>query len=324
MTVNNKKTGVLLVNLGTPTAPTAAAVKQFLSEFLHDKRVVDMNRFIWCPLLHGVILPIRAPKVAKLYESVWMEEGSPLLVYSQRQVKALETRLSMPVALGMTYGEPRIKSGIESLEQRGCDEIIILPLYPQYSRTTTAAVFDQIAKQYKTTPVLPNFTMIHNYHDHPLYIKALANSVRQSWERNGKGDYVLCSYHGIPQRFVDNGDIYAAHCERTTELLAQELGLTSEQIGMSYQSRFGREEWLKPYTSETLKLLAPKGIKSLDIISPAFSSDCLETLEELSEECKEIFMESGGQKYTFIPCLNDDELHIEMMADIVSSKIFNK
>ena len=321
MTVNNKKAGVLLVNLGTPTAPTASAVKTFLSEFLHDKRVVDMTRFIWCPLLHGVILPIRAPKVAKLYQSVWMDEGSPLMVYSQRQVRALKERLSMPVELSMTYGEPRIKSGIESLEQQGCEEIIILPLYPQYSRTTTAAVFDQIAKQYKTTPVLPNFTLVHNYHDHPLYIKALAESIRRSWEKKGKGDFVLCSYHGIPQRFVDNGDIYAAHCERTTELLAQELDLTPEQIGMSYQSRFGREAWLQPYTSETLKDLAPKGIKSLDIISPAFSSDCLETLEELSEECKEIFMEFGGQKYTFIPCLNDDELHIDMMADIVSQKI---
>ncbi|PQJ94663.1 ferrochelatase [Aliivibrio sifiae] len=319
--MNNKKAGVLLVNLGTPTAPTASAVKTFLSEFLHDKRVVDLNRFIWCPLLHGVILPIRAPKVAKLYQSVWMDDGSPLMVYSQRQVVALQKRLSMPVALGMTYGEPRIKSGIELLEQQGCDKIIILPLYPQYSRTTTAAVFDQIAKQYKSTPVLPNFSFVHNYHDHPLYIKALAESIRLSWEKKGKGDYVLCSYHGIPQRFVDNGDIYALHCERTTELLAQELGLTPEQIGMSYQSRFGREAWLQPYTSETLTELTPKGIKSLDIISPAFSSDCLETLEELSEECKEIFMEAGGQKYTFIPCLNDDDLHIEMMADIVSQKI---
>jgi ferrochelatase len=321
MIVNNKKAGVLLVNLGTPTAPTASAVKTFLSEFLHDKRVVDLNRFIWCPLLHGVILPIRAPKVAKLYQSVWMDEGSPLMVYSKRQAAALHSFLNVPVELGMTYGEPSIKSGIERLEAQGCDEIVILPLYPQYSRTTSAAVFDQIAKQYKSTPVLPNFSFVHNYHDHPLYIKALAESIRLSWEKKGKGDYVLCSYHGIPQRFVDNGDIYAQHCERTTELLAQELGLTPEQIGMSYQSRFGREAWLQPYTSETLTELTPKGIKSLDIISPAFSSDCLETLEELSEECKEIFMEAGGQKYTFIPCLNDDDLHIEMMADIVSQKI---
>ncbi|MDD9195630.1 ferrochelatase [Aliivibrio sp. S3MY1] len=319
--MNNKKAGVLLVNLGTPTAPTTSAVKSFLSEFLHDKRVVDMNRFLWCPLLHGVILPIRAPKVAKLYESVWMDEGSPLMVYSKRQATALKSLLTVPVELGMTYGEPSIKSGIERLEAQGCDEIVILPLYPQYSRTTSAAVFDQIAKQYKTTSVLPDFSLVHNYHDHPLYIKALAESIRLSWEKKGKGDYVLCSYHGIPQRFVDNGDIYAKHCERTTELLAQELGLTSEQIGMSYQSRFGREAWLQPYTSEMLTELTPKGIKSLDIISPAFSSDCLETLEELSEECKEIFMEAGGQKYTFVPCLNDDELHIEMMADIVKSKI---
>ncbi len=319
--MENNKAGVLLVNLGTPTAPTAAAVKTFLSEFLHDKRVVDMSRFIWCPLLHGIILPIRAPKVAKLYQSVWMEDGSPLMVYSKRQAVALHKLLDMPVELGMTYGEPSIKSGIGKLEAQGCEKIIILPLYPQYSRTTSAAVFDQLAKQYKKTPVLPDFSLIHNYHDHPLYIKALADSIKRSWQENGQADYVLCSYHGIPQRFVDNGDIYAAHCEQTTHLLANELGLSSEQIGMSYQSRFGREVWLQPYTSEVLKSLPSKGIKSLDIISPAFSSDCLETLEELSKECREIFMAAGGDKYTCIPCLNDDPLHIEMMADLITSKI---
>tara|TARA_Y100001956_G_scaffold81774_1_gene100361 strand:- start:1315 stop:2271 length:957 start_codon:yes stop_codon:yes gene_type:complete len=315
---NNKKQGVLLVNLGTPDEATAPAVKRFLSQFLHDQRVVDMTRWLWCPILHGAILPIRSPKVAKLYQTVWMEDGSPLMVYSKRQADKLEKKLEMPVELGMTYGNPSLLSGVESLLAKGVEEIIVLPLYPQYSGTTTAAVADGLAKAFKQVPVLPSFQLISDYHDHPLYIKALAESVKRSWEKNGKGDYLLCSYHGIPKRYADNGDIYPQHCERTTELLGKELGLTSEQIGMTYQSRFGREEWLQPYTDKTLEKLPAKGVKKLDIMAPAFSSDCLETLEEISEQCLEIFTEHGGESFTYIPCLNDDDRHIEMMLDLVS------
>lgn len=313
---NNKKQGVLLVNLGTPDAATAPAVKRFLSQFLHDHRVVDMTRWLWCPLLHGVILPIRAPKVAKLYQSVWMEGGSPLMVYSRKQAEKLQAKLEMPVELGMTYGNPSLKTGLQALLDQGVEDVIVLPLYPQYSGTTTAAVSDGLTKAFKQLPVMPGFHFIRDYYHHPLYIKALAASVKRSWQENGKGDYLLCSYHGIPKRFADNGDVYPQHCEQTTELLARELGLTSEQMGMTYQSRFGREEWLQPYTDKTLETLPGKGIKKLDIIAPAFSVDCLETLEEISEQCQEIFLEHGGESFTYIPCLNDDDLHIDLMVEL--------
>ncbi len=316
---NSKKQGVLLVNLGTPDEPTAPAVKRFLSQFLHDKRVVDMTRWLWCPILHGVILPIRAPKVAKLYQTVWMEEGSPLFVYSKRQAEKLKALVEMPVELGMTYGQPSLQTGMEALLQQGVEEVIVLPLYPQYSGTTTAAVSDGLTKAFKNIPVMPSYQFIRDYHDHPLYIKALADSVRRSWQENGKGEYLLCSYHGIPKRYADNGDIYPEHCDRTTSLLAKELELAPNQIGMTYQSRFGREEWLQPYTDKTLEKLPAKGIKKLDIIAPAFSADCLETLEEISEQCCELFIEHGGETFNYIPCLNDDQLHVEMMAELISS-----
>ncbi|RBW66364.1 ferrochelatase [Vibrionales bacterium C3R12] len=317
--MDNKKQGVLLVNLGTPDEPTAPAIKRFLSEFLHDHRVVSLSRWLWCPILHGVILPIRAPKVAKLYESVWMDEGSPLMVYSKRQVEKLRVQTNLPVELGMTYGSPSLKNGIEALMAQGVEDIIVLPLYPQYSGTTTAAVSDGLTKAFKLMPVIPSYRLIRDYYQHPLYIKALAQQVRQQWDKNGRGDYLLCSYHGIPKRLADQGDIYPQHCEETTRLLAQELELSEDKIGMTYQSRFGREEWLTPYTDKTLEMLPAKGIKKLDIMAPAFSVDCLETLEEISEQCKEIFIEAGGSEFNYIECLNDADDHIEMMADLVAN-----
>lgn len=316
---SNTNIGVLLVNLGTPDAATPAAVKAFLSEFLHDHRVVDMNRWLWCPLLHGVILPIRAPKVAKLYQSVWTDGGSPLMVHSKNQVRMLEKTLGIPVELGMTYGNPSMISGMKALEQRGAKQIIILPLYPQYSGTTTGAVEDARDKAASQLDSGLQVKTINDYHDHALYISALAKKVRQHWQDNGKGDYLLCSYHGIPQRYADNGDIYPNHCEKTTALLAQELGLNENEIGMSYQSRFGKEEWLKPYTDATLQSLAKSTVKTLDIVAPAFSCDCLETLEELAEECKEIFIGAGGKNFRYVQCLNDDDDHINMMAELVKA-----
>ncbi|OBT08607.1 ferrochelatase [Vibrio sp. UCD-FRSSP16_10] len=315
------KTGVLLVNLGTPDEATPKAIKRFLSQFLHDKRVVDTNRLLWCPLLHGIILPIRAPKVAKLYQGVWMEEGSPLLVFSQRQAAKLKQQLSIPVELGMTYGNPSLLCGMQSLIEQGVEKVVVLPLYPQYSATTTAAVVDGLSLAFKQITVLPSFEVISSYHDHPLYIKALADSIRQSWAEHGQGEYLLCSYHGIPKRFADNGDIYPQHCEATTELLGKELGLDSSKIGMTYQSRFGREEWLQPYTDKTLQKLPAQGIKKLDILAPAFSVDCLETLEEISEECSDIYKEAGGESFRYIPCLNDNDAHIELMVSLIKSRM---
>lgn len=317
MAEKNNKTGVLLVNLGTPDSPTPKAVKSFLSEFLQDKRVVSLNRLIWFPILQGVILPFRSPKVAKLYQTIWMEEGSPLMVYARRQQQALQALTDHPVELGMTYGNPSIKSGILSLKEKGCNRVLVLPLYPQYSGTTTAAVFDKVAKALKEMPEIPELRFVNAYFDHPQYQKALAESVRKHWQAHGQGDLLLCSYHGIPKRLSDQGDPYAEHCEGTTRLLQQELGLEDSQITMTYQSRFGREEWLQPYTDKTLEELPAKGIKKLDILSPAFSSDCLETLEEISEQCREIFLEAGGESFNFIPCLNDNAEHIELLSQLV-------
>lgn len=314
---NNNKYGVLLVNLGTPDEASPAAVKRFLSEFLHDQRVVDLTRWLWCPILHGVILPVRSPKVAKLYQSVWMDEGSPLMVYSRRQQKQLGAKLGIPVELGMTYGNPSILSGLDSLKQQGCDRVLVLPLYPQYSRTTTAAVFDKVAKVLKQRAEIPELRFVNQYFDHPDYISALAGSVTDFWNEHGKPDYLLCSYHGIPKRYADNGDPYPEHCNGTTALLADALDMPREKMSMSYQSIFGREEWLKPYTDKTIEELAKRGVKRLDVMCPAFSVDCLETLEEIAEQCKEIFLEAGGKEFNLIPCLNDNPAHIDMMAALV-------
>ncbi len=317
---HRKKWGVLLANLGTPQAPTPKAVKQFLSQFLHDKRVVDLSRWLWCPILHGIILPSRSPKVAKLYQSIWMDQGSPLMVYSKRQQEKLQQQLSLPVELGMTYGQPSLESGVQALCEQGVTAIIILPLYPQYSATTTAAVFDGLAQVMKQQVVIPELMFIQEYHDHPLYIRALADKVRESWARNGRGDKLVCSYHGIPKRYADNGDIYPAQCTQTTRLLAQELGLTNNQIMMTYQSQFGKEEWLQPYTDQTMAQLPKQGVKRLDIICPAFSVDCLETLEEIAGENQRIFLEAGGEAFHYVPCLNDSDAHIAMMAELVNAR----
>ena len=313
----SQKYGVLLVNLGTPDEPTSAGVKRFLGEFLQDKRVVDMTRWLWCPILHGVILPIRAPKVAKLYQSVWMDDGSPLMVYSKRQQQLLQTQLDVPVELGMTYGSPSIQDGLAELKGQGCDKVLVLPLYPQYSQTTTAAVFDKLAKSIKAWPEIPELRFVNHYFDHPDYISALAQSATDFWTEHGQPDYLLCSYHGIPKRYVDNGDPYSAHCNQTTALLADKLDLPREKMSMSYQSIFGREEWLQPYTDKTIEALAKKGVKRLDVMCPAFSVDCLETLEEIAEECKALFIEAGGETFNLIPCLNDNSAHITMMTHLI-------
>ncbi|TQP17907.1 ferrochelatase [Vibrio cholerae] len=316
---NHKKLGILLANLGTPQAPTSQAVKAFLSQFLHDQRVVDMSRWLWCPLLHGIILPTRSPKVAKLYQSIWMDEGSPLMVYSRRQRDKLAELSQRPVELGMTYGEPSLLEGVRKLQQQGAEQIVVLPLYPQYSATTTAAVFDGLAKALRQLPVVPELHFIRDYHDHPLYIQALAESVRASWQLHGQGNLLLCSYHGIPKRYAQNGDIYPEHCKKTTELLAQALGLPQDKVMMTYQSQFGKEEWLQPYTDKTMEALPRQGIKKLDVICPAFSVDCLETLEEIAEQNQEIFLHSGGEAFHYVPCLNDSQSHIELMAALVKA-----
>lgn len=308
--------GVLLANLGTPKAPNAKAVKAFLSEFLHDKRVVDTSRWIWCPLLHGVILPFRSPKVAKLYQSIWMEQGSPLLVHSIRQKLLLEKRLDMPVEMAMTYGHPNIKNALDALFSKGCDKIVVLPLFAQYSQSTTAAVFDKLALALRHYPKLPDFRLIQHYFDEDAYIDALVISIKAHWQKHGIPQMLVCSYHGIPERYVKNGDPYASQCLATSEKLYHKLH-EEVVIKSTFQSRFGREPWLQPYTDHSLELLPKQGITRIDLITPGFSVDCLETLEEAAIQYRELFLKSGGNMFHYIPCLNEDKAHIEMMAQLV-------
>ncbi len=294
--MHQTKTGILLANLGTPDAPTPGAVKRYLRQFLSDKRVVDTSRLLWWPLLRGVILPIRSPRVAKLYQSVWMEEGSPLMVYSRRQQQALAARLpDTPVALGMSYGSPSLASAVDDLLAQGVEHIVVLPLYPQYSCSTVAAVWDELARILAKKRAIPGISFIRDYAEHPDYIHALAASVRASFAVHGEPDLLLLSYHGIPQRYANQGDDYPQRCRDTTRELVSALGLPPERVMMTFQSRFGREPWLTPYTDETLKMLGEKGTKHIQVLCPGFAADCLETLEEIAVQNREIFLEARRQ-----------------------------
>ncbi|ENU3181701.1 TPA: ferrochelatase [Klebsiella pneumoniae] len=317
--MHQTKTGILLANLGTPDAPTPGAVKRYLRQFLSDKRVVDTSRLLWWPLLRGVILPIRSPRVAKLYQSVWMEEGSPLMVYSRRQQQALAAKLpDTPVALGMSYGSPSLASAVDDLLAQGVEHIVVLPLYPQYSCSTVAAVWDELARILAKKRAIPGISFIRDYAEHPDYIHALAASVRASFAVHGEPDLLLLSYHGIPQRYANQGDDYPQRCRDTTRELVSALGLPPERVMMTFQSRFGREPWLTPYTDETLKMLGEKGTKHIQVLCPGFAADCLETLEEIAVQNREIFLEAGGKQYEYIPALNADAAHIEMMVNLTA------
>ncbi|WP_053010732.1 ferrochelatase [Yersinia pseudotuberculosis] len=316
------KPGVLMVNLGTPDAPTSKAIKRYLAEFLSDRRVVDTSPLLWWPLLHGVILPLRSPRVAKLYQSVWMEEGSPLLVYSRRQQKALAARMpDIPVELGMSYGSPNLPDAIETLLAQGVTNLVILPLYPQYSCSTSAAVWDAVARVLKGYRRLPSISFIRDYAEHPAYISALKQSVERSFAEHGQPDRLVMSFHGIPKRYAQLGDDYPIRCEDTSRALRAELPLPAEKIIMTYQSRFGREPWLTPYTDETLKSLPSQGVKHIQLICPGFSADCLETLEEIKEQNREFFLHAGGEKFEYIPALNDDEGHIALLEQLIRHNI---
>jgi len=312
------KQSVLLVNLGTPESATPAGVKAFLKPFLSDPRVVSIPRLFWLPLLNGVILPLRCKRVAKAYQAIWFDDGSPLLHYSLIQQKALsamfiEAGQDVHVELAMTYGERSIKNAITKLQQSGSEHIVVLPLFPQYSSTTTAPVFDQVANYMQKTIDVPSVSLVKHYHNNPAFIEALALSIERHWQEQGRAEKLLLSYHGIPKFLVEQGDVYADHCIETTTLLCARLGLSEDDVVHCYQSRFGKAEWLQPYTNETLVKLAESGTKSLDVIAPAFAADCLETLEEMAIENKEVFVNSGGEDYRFIACLNDDAAHIEAL-----------
>ena len=318
--------GVLLVNLGTPDAPTPSAVRRYLKQFLSDRRVVDVPKLIWWPVLNGIILPLRSARVAKAYQSIWQDD-SPLRAIGVKQVAELQQYLTAnhgfmgKVELAMTYGKPALDDALGRLLQQSCRRIVVLPLYPQYSATTTASVFDALARALGVIRHLPEVRMVQDYHQHPLYIAALAESVQSFWKTHGKPQQLLLSFHGIPQRYARLGDPYPTQCEGTALALVQALGLKEGEWQLTYQSRFGREPWLQPYTDHTLAALAQQGIRSVDVICPAFAADCLETLEEIAEENKEIFLEAGGQQYRYIPALNDSPLHVKMMAALVLEQL---
>ncbi|NVK21380.1 MAG: ferrochelatase [Kangiellaceae bacterium] len=332
-----KKQGILLCNLGTPDAPTAPAVRQYLAEFLHDKRVVSISRWIWCLILHGIILRIRPAKVAKLYQKIWLRQGSPLLVISQQQRQKLQNAINdrfveqkygkhIPVEIAMAYGNPSIAKGLKTLEDQGCERIIIMPLYPQYCSATSASIFDRVAKHYKDRYFVPEISYVGDYHDHELYIKALADSIQRHWHEHGQSDKLLFSYHGVPKRFSANNDPYEAQCRNTTELVAQALGLDAEQFDISFQSQFGKEEWIGPATDAKLTEWAKEGVESVQVVCPAFSADCLETLEEIAMENKQLFLENHSQEnasYQYIPALNDDKAHIQLMLSLVEQRIIH-
>lgn len=316
------KVGILLANLGTPDAPTAKALRPYLQQFLMDRRVVEIPRFIWCWILHCIILVIRPKKSAEKYASVWTDQGSPLMVYAQQQKTLLQQSLAkhinspFAVELGMTYGNPSMKSAIESLKAQGCDRILVFPLYPQYAASSTAAALDAVWRVLLKMRNVPAIRTIKHYHDHPLYIQALASHIKTYWQQHGQPEKLVMSFHGVPKFHLMKGDPYHCECHKTGRLLAEALGLSKDQYQIAFQSRFGRQEWLQPYLANTLDALGKQQLKRIDVVCPGFSSDCLETLEEIQQEAQEAFLHAGGESFSYIPCLNNKAQWIEALADI--------
>ncbi len=317
------KVGILLANLGTPDAPTAKALRPYLRQFLSDRRIVEIPRLIWWLILNCIILVVRPRKSAEKYASVWTKEGSPLLMHAQKQATLLRgflgQKIKSPVAveLGMSYGNPSMASAIEKLKAQHCDRILVFPLYPQYAASSTASALDAVWRVLLKTRNMPAIRTIKHYHDHPAYIAALAQSVREHWRINGgKPSKLVMSFHGVPKFHLMNGDPYHCECYKTARLLAEALELSKDEYMVAFQSRFGKQEWLKPYLANTLEDLGKAQTKRIDVICPGFSSDCLETLEEIAMEGKHIFQSHGGGEYHYIPALNENEAWIHAMSTI--------
>ena len=323
-------TGVLITNLGTPDSCRPGDVRRYLKEFLWDPRVVKIPRAVWWLVLHLAVLTTRPRKSARAYQKIWREDGSPLLVISRQQQQKLQRKLaqepganSIKVELGMRYGNPSIAAAIASLQSAGVRRLLVLPLYPQYSATTTASAFDAVhaalsSSRGRWTPAL---RMVHHYYDHPGYIAALAGGVRDYQKNHGGGEVLLMSFHGIPQAYSEAGDPYPLECRKTARLLAEELGLNEREWRVSFQSRFGPTQWLQPYTDRALTSLARDGVRSVQVVCPGFSVDCLETLAEVAVENRDRFLAAGGENYGYIPCLNDGDEHIRALADIITGNI---
>ncbi|MDP5240693.1 ferrochelatase [Uliginosibacterium sp. 31-16] len=314
--------GVLLINLGTPAEPTAKAVRPYLKQFLSDPRVVEIPRALWWLVLNGIILNTRPKKSAEKYAKVWDKEGSPLRVHTERQAKYLQGYLlkagvqNVQVDWAMRYGQPDVEGALMRLKARGCTRILILPLYPQYAASTTASAFDAVAAAGMKIRNLPELRFVRSFHDHPDYIRALGQRIASHWQTHGLPDRLVMSFHGTPRFSLDKGDPYHCECHKTARLLAEYLQLKPEQYVLTFQSRFGRAEWLQPYTEPTLQKLAKDGVKTVDVICPGFVSDCLETLEEIAMECKAAFLSAGGKEFRYIPCLNEEPDFIGALRNI--------
>jgi ferrochelatase len=315
------RTAVLLVNLGTPERPDAPAVRRYLDEFLSDRRVVEIHRALWWPILHGFILRTRPKVSAAKYASIWTPEGSPLKVWTERQAKLLQGTLgerghAVLVRHAMRYGQPAIGRELSALRAAGATRVLVLPLYPQYSGTTTGSVFDAVAAWGQRARHLPELRFVNRFHDDPLYIEALAQRLLRHWQEHGRPERLVLSFHGVPRRTLMLGDPYHCECLKTARLLSERLNLAEGQMIVTFQSRFGRAEWLQPYTAPTLKALARDGVRRVDVACPGFVSDCLETLEEIAMEGRDAFLHAGGQEFHYVPCLNDEPRWIAALAGI--------
>ena len=324
-----QKTAVLLVNLGTPTAPTAAAVRPYLAEFLWDPRVVEIPRPVWWLILKGIILNVRPRKSAEKYALIWTPEGSPLMVHTRRQAEMLHRELAaggradIVVEWAMRYGQPAIGATLDRLKAANCTRILVVPLYPQYAASTTASVYDEVAAWLRRSRNVPEMRLVRNFHERPGYIAALAASVREHWAAAGKAEKLVMSFHGLPRYTLDRGDPYHCECHKTGRLLAESLGLAPDQWQLTFQSRFGRAEWLQPYTQATLEQLARTGTRHVDVICPGFAGDCLETLEEISIECRAAFLQAGGRDFHYLPCLNERPDWIADLAALTREHLGN-
>lgn len=321
------RTGILLVNLGTPDAPTTQAVRPYLKEFLGDPRVVEIPRAIWWLILNGIILNTRPKKSAAKYAKIWMPEGSPLRVHTAKQASLLQgylgerTRAPFVVDYAMRYGNPSIPSVLRKLKEQNCQRILIVPMYPQYAASSSGTAFDIVFAEMQHMRNTPALRTIKNFHDNHGYIKALANNINDYWMKNGRPEKLVMSFHGLPQFSLDKGDPYHCECHKTGRLLALELGLKPGQYFISFQSRFGKAEWLKPYTTATIKELGKQKTKRVDVVCPGFVADCLETLEEIAMEGKEDFLQAGGGEYHYIPCLNERNDWMHALTDLVMENL---
>lgn len=319
--------GVLITNLGTPDAPTAPALRRYLAEFLGDPRVVEINRPLWWLILHGIVLRTRPKKSAAAYAEVWEEDGSPLLTISKAQAAGISERLAerlsgpFSVELAMRYGTPSIRDGLRKLREQGAERIVVFPLYPQYSAATVGSTYDAVFDELKRWRWIPELRLIGQYHDDPDYVEALANSIREHWSEHGRAEKMLFSFHGTPRRYLLNGDPYHCQCQKTARLVAERLEIPDDEWQVTFQSLFGREVWLQPYTDATVEALAKSGMKKLDVICPAFSADCLETLEEIEGENAEIFEEHGGESLRYIPALNSRDDHLNMLTTLLMDNL---